>query len=122
MGSINREKSERKEDAGDGIVERAIEKAVERTIARLLPHLAKTGGDELITAKNYEAHFPSKNWRALQSFCQRSGLTKLRIGGTPAYRRVDIEAALAKTAKTPEPVKPEDDVDAAYLKLVRGAK
>jgi hypothetical protein len=105
------------------LLEQFADLIAEKLHARLAAApLAKTSGEELITSRNYEAHFPGRNWRAVQAFCQRSGLTKLRIGGTPAYRRVDIEAALAKTAKTPEPVKPEDDVDAAYLKLVRGAK
>jgi hypothetical protein len=107
------------------LLSRAAQAGAEAAIARLLPHLAKAGGDELITAKNYEAHFPSKNWRALQAFCERNGLTKLRLGGSPAYRRVDIEAALAKTAKTPEhaPEKAkEESHEAAYARILRAVK
>lgn len=85
---------------------------VREVIAELVPHLA--GACEYVTKANVERIY-SRKWRSIDEAAQRLEVERLRIAGGPAYRRADLDAAFAKTAKK-RPEKTDDyarAVDAA---------
>jgi hypothetical protein len=108
------------------LIEQFADLVAEKLAARLtlMPPAETRVGEEFVSARTFATIYPGKNWRSLDSFARRNGIKKYRVGGTPCYRRADLDAAIVMTAKAPPPApeKRVDDLDADYLRLVRGAK
>lgn len=62
------------------------------------------------TPKNAPALFGGKSFRALDEWARRLGLARFAIGGSPAYRTTDLDAAVEATrdAVSPAPARTDD--------------